>query len=208
MPAHGKSLAAIEHPGPIDALIDLRGEILNFLVSKILPRRENAAQENRRINRGKFALLPARASLQVDEVEEKSMLVVQDVGEEAQRVANALANFRGLAVAAMIANAETGQAKSRGRDARHRSRIVAVREGAILHLASLGAGLIPEEIKADALDFIEQLLVGALERRAVGLHERRRGALLATREGHQWRGQQAHPADAHQFPSGQKSPLA
>src|SRR5919201_2072518 len=102
VPTHRKCFAAIEHPGPVDALINFRREVLDFLVGKILPRREDAAQKNRRIDGGKFALLPACPGFHVDEMKEEAMLVGQIVGDESQSVANAIGNFRRLSIAAMV----------------------------------------------------------------------------------------------------------
>ena len=205
MPAHGKSLAAIEHPGPVHALIDFCGEVLDFLIGEILARGENAAQENRRIDGRKFALFPAGAGFHVDKVEEEAVFVVQIVGDKSQGVPNAVGDFRRLSVAAVVADAQTGQAESCGGDARHHARVVAVGESAIFHLAALGAGLVPKKLKTGALDFIKKLLVGSFKWSAVGLHERRGAALLATGNSRQRRGQEAHPAKAHHFPSIQKS---
>src|SRR5205807_2485783 len=150
MPAHGKRFAAIEHPTPIHAVINFRGKILDFLIGKILPRGKNTAKENRRIDGRKFALGPAFAGFHVDEMEEESVLVVQVIGEETQRKANALDNFRRLPVAAMVTDTKTSQAKTGGGDARHGVRIIAIRSGAVFYLAGFRAGFVPEKIKTGA----------------------------------------------------------
>src|SRR5215472_4813204 len=111
MPTHRKSGTAIEHPGPVDALIDFCREVLDFLIGEILARREDAAQENRGINGGEFALLPALTGFHVNEMKEEAVLVVQIVGDEFKRVSNAIGNLRRLAVAAVDADAKTGQAE-------------------------------------------------------------------------------------------------
>src|SRR5215467_4756950 len=125
-------------------------------------------------------------------MEKEAVLVVQIVGNESQGIANAIGDFGRLSVAAMICDAETGQAEPRGGDARHRVRVIAIRESAIFYLPGLGAGLIPKKLKAGALDFIEELLVGSLKWRAIRLNERGRRALLATGKRSQGRGQEAH----------------
>src|ERR1700747_3391676 len=116
MPAHGKSLATVKHPGPIHALIDLRRKILDFLIRKILPRGEHAAQKNGRIDRRQLALGPAVAGSHVDKMEKEPVLIVEMIGDKPQRVANALENFRRFPVIAMVADAKTLQAKPGGRD--------------------------------------------------------------------------------------------
>src|SRR5215469_8886213 len=184
MPSHGKRLATIEHPRPIHALIDFCGEVLDFLIGEILPRRENATQENRGIDGGKFALLPATAGFHVNEVEEESVFVVQIVGNETKLIPDALDDLGRLSVITSVADTKTGQPESGGGDTRHHPRIIAVGERAVFHLARLGTGFVPEEIETCALNLLEELLVSPFIRRAAGLHGRRRIALLTTGESH------------------------
>src|SRR5690242_3869852 len=138
-------------------------------------------------------------------MKEEAVFVVQIVGDKTQRVSNSIGDFRRLSVTAMVTNAQAGQTESGGRDARHGVRIITIRQSAVFYLPSFQASFIPKEFKTDALYFFEQLLVGSLERRAVGLHKRWRTAILATTERYQRRGHEAHSAEAHHFPSIQKS---
>src|SRR5215472_1228766 len=105
MPAHGKGLAAVEHPRPVNALIDFCGEVLDFLVGEILAASEDATQKNGGVDGRKLAFLPTSAGFHMDEVEEEAVFVVEFVGKEAQRVSDALDNLGRLSVITMVANA-------------------------------------------------------------------------------------------------------
>src|SRR5437899_6535567 len=72
MPAHEKGLATIQHPWPVHTMIDFCREVLDFLVGKILPCSENAAQKNRGVDRGELAFGPAIAGFHVDEMKEET----------------------------------------------------------------------------------------------------------------------------------------
>src|ERR1700740_3044922 len=103
MPSHGKRLAAIEHPRPVDAVIDFCGKILDFLIGKILTSGKNTAKENGRIDRRKFALFPANAGFHVNEMKKEAVFVMEIVGDKTQRVSHTLGDFRRLSVSAMVA---------------------------------------------------------------------------------------------------------
>src|SRR5207253_1693213 len=178
-----------------------RGQIFDLLVGKILPRGENAAQENRSIDGGELAFFPTLPRIHVDEVVEETMLVGQIVGEKFQRLADSLENFLMLPVFALIADAQAGQAKSRGGDAGHFSRIISISQRAVFYLAGLLARLAPEEIERGALNLVEKLFVSSLVGFACGLNERIRSPLPASRQCGQRRGKQTHPADFHDFSS-------
>src|SRR5580704_10712691 len=170
-PAHRESGPAIQHPWPIDTLVDLCCEVLDFLVGKILPGGENSAEKKRCIDGRQFALLPALAGFHVNEVVEKTVFVLEVVGEKAQRAEDALANLRGFSESPAVADAQARQAKSRGGDAGHGAVIISVGQRAVFHLAGFRAGFKPEEIETGALDLIQQLVVGPLIRRSGGLDE-------------------------------------
>src|SRR5271168_4876884 len=104
LPAHGEGRAAVQHPRPIDALVDFCGEVLDFLIGEILASGKDAAKKQGSVDRGQLAFLPALASLHVDEVVEETVFVLEVVREKTQRVADALANLRGLSETSAIAN--------------------------------------------------------------------------------------------------------
>src|SRR5580692_2404929 len=178
MPAHRKRGAAVQHPRPIDTLVNFRGEILDFLVGKILPSGQYAAKKQGSINGRQFGLVPALAGFHVDEVIVKTVLVLEVVREKTKRAANALENFLLRAKAAMVADAEACQTKASGGDARHGARVVPIRQRAVFHLPRFRARLKPEKIERCALNFVQQFFVGALIRRSSRLDE----FLLRSRE--------------------------
>src|SRR2546422_1191503 len=57
-----------------------------------------------------------RSGFHVNEVKEESMLVRQIVGQESQRLARAFENLSRLAIAALVADAQAGQTKSRSEE--------------------------------------------------------------------------------------------
>src|SRR6266705_4548463 len=177
MPAHRKGFAAIQHPWPIHAFVYFRGKVFDLLVGRVLPRRQYAAQQQRSVDGRKLALVPALPGLHVNEMKEESILVRQLVGEKPQRPAHTFENLRSLPVAAPVADAQTGQAKSCCGDTGHHSRIVAIGKGTIFYLARVLARFIPEEIESSALNLIEKLLIGSLVGRAGGLYKRLCGPL-------------------------------
>src|SRR5262245_53117830 len=107
---------------------------------------------------------------------------MQFVGQKAQRGTNPFANLGGFAKAAAVADAEAGQAETGGSDAGHGTIVVTRGKGAILHLSRFGAGFKPEEIEAEALNLIEQLLIGALIRGTLRCNEGFLGRSLRKRQ--------------------------
>ena len=55
----------------------------------------------------------------MNEVEKEPVLVWQIVGQESQRLLHAFNNLRRLAITTLVANAQAGQAESRGGDTGH-----------------------------------------------------------------------------------------
>src|SRR5580700_4517941 len=55
-PALGEGGAAIQHPGPVDTLVDLSGKTLDLRILKILPAGEHAAQQDGGIDRRHFGV--------------------------------------------------------------------------------------------------------------------------------------------------------
>ena len=89
VPAHGKRLAAVQHPGPIDALVNLRGQVLNFRIVEVRAGGEHAAKEKGRVHGRELALVPAGAGIHVVKVVVEAVLVRHVLPEEAQTAARA-----------------------------------------------------------------------------------------------------------------------
>ena len=111
------------------------------------------------------------AGFHVNEVIVETVFVLKIVRQKTQRVAYTLQNLRGRAKTAMVADAQARQAKSRGCDAGHGTRVVSIRQSAVLHLARFRACFKPEKIEGRALNFVQQFFVGPLIRRSRGLDE-------------------------------------
>ena len=91
---------------------------------------------------------------------------------KSQRDANTFQNRRALHSRARHRCTATFGQPGRGY-ARHLARVFPIQKCAILQLPSLWVCFIPEKLEADVLDFIQQLFVGPLKRRAAGiLHHR------------------------------------
>src|ERR1700732_3274376 len=56
LPSHGEGFAAIEHPRPIDTLVDRGCEILNLGIIEILANGEHTAEQKRAVDRGEFTV--------------------------------------------------------------------------------------------------------------------------------------------------------
>ena len=131
------------------------------------------------------------------------MLVGQIVGEKFQRLAHSFQNFRILPVFALIADAQAGQAKSRGGNTGHFSRIISTSQRAVFYLARLFARFVPEEIERGALNFVEKLVVSSLVGFAYGLNKRIRSALSTSTQRRQRRGEHTRPTNLHYVSSAQ-----
>src|SRR6185436_13117909 len=86
-----------EHPAKIDALVNLGGERSDLpVVAKILPGGQYSCEQQRRINRGDFALPAPFARLRIQPMIKPATLMEGPVRKKSQRVARARA--RGTAV--------------------------------------------------------------------------------------------------------------
>src|SRR6185437_8545780 len=73
IPAHGEGVAPIEHPGPVDTLVNLLREGANAPVGEVGARGEDAAKQQRCVNGRQFAVTPAPAGFNVSEMEEEAL---------------------------------------------------------------------------------------------------------------------------------------
>src|SRR5271157_2314531 len=129
-PAHGESFAAVQHPRPVYALVNLRGEILDFLIGKILASGKDAAKQQGSVYGGQLAFFPAPAGFHVDEMEEEAVFVLEVVCKKAKGVADAGENVRGRGKTAMVADAQARQAESSCGGAGHGALVISIGESA------------------------------------------------------------------------------
>ena len=168
MPAHGEGGSTVEHPGPVDAVVDEGGELVDLgVVVKVRAGGENAAEEQRGVDGGDFYVLCADAGVDVVEVVEEAVDAGQGVRVEVQRAADLLDDFGARLVAAVVGDAESGEAEAGAGDGGHGAGIElaigVVGGGAVEDLAGGGAGLLDEVEAGAALHVVEEELVGVGE---------------------------------------------
>src|SRR5216684_5732905 len=99
-------------------------------------------------------------------MKKEAMLVRQSIREKTQGFAHSFQNIGGFPIAALVPDAQAGQAKSRRRDAGHKARVISIGQGAVLHLARVLARFIPEKTERSALNLVEKLFVRSFVRSA------------------------------------------
>src|SRR6267378_5910636 len=70
LPSHGERFTAVEHPWPIDALVDCGREILDLAIIEMLANRQHPTKQNRGVDRGEFAVPYPLSGFDIDEVVE------------------------------------------------------------------------------------------------------------------------------------------
>src|SRR5215469_6194334 len=170
-PPHGEGLAVVEHPGPVDALVELLRERLDARVGKVGSGSLDAAEQDRRVDGGEFTAAPAASGFDVGEVVEEAVNLGQMVEVPIESGAYPVDDLRVGHVAAMVGDAEGGEAKAGGRDRGHAARVagaVEVVARAVKHLAGGRMALLPEVEAALADEVVEKGLVVAGDARRLG----------------------------------------
>jgi hypothetical protein len=119
MPAHRKGLAPIQHPRPIHSLIKLGSQLLDLRIFKISPRRQNPAKQQRTVDRRELRPGEALSRLHIGKVIEEPVHLGEMIQVPAQRCSHTFHDLRVRQIAAMIGNAECGQAEPGRCGARH-----------------------------------------------------------------------------------------
>ena len=90
----GHQVAAVQHPGPIDAIANLCREPTDILIPlKIGATGQDATEQQRRIDAGKLAIPMPLAVSPIDEMIKESVLLVHLTCKEVQRGMGALARL-------------------------------------------------------------------------------------------------------------------
>ena len=189
-----KGVAAVQHPGPVDALVNLRGEPADFAVARILPAGEHAAKQQGGVDGRQLAFPEPFAGAHVDEVIKKTALLRELFPEIAQRVGDAPENFPAIQVATFPRDAESGESKTRGGNAADLARVRAVGEAAVLHQAGGRIGGFPEIERGGALQFVQEAVSRREELRPDGA---RCGPGRESRGGQRCREQHLAARDLH-----------
>ena len=117
VPAHGEGFSAVEHPGPVDTVVELRGEVGDSAVVEIGSDGENSAEEDGGVDGRYFDVDEGLACFDVAEVVEEAMLVGHLVEMKVERGDDLLLDASGVLVAALVRNTESGKAVAGGGDA-------------------------------------------------------------------------------------------
>jgi len=156
-PTHREGIAPGQHPRPVHPSVEMLGQVHDVPVSgEVMSAGQHAGQQQGRVDRGQFAVSPALPGLHVDEVIEESVFVGHVPGQEAQRGANPSLDLRPGGVAALVGDAQCGQAEAGGGDAGHATLLQACGPGPVPDLPGSGTGLLPEEQEGGPLDLVEQ----------------------------------------------------
>src|SRR5271155_1945464 len=95
----------------------------------------------------------------------KEAVFVRDfVPSETQGGANLFEDFLRVGPAALIGDAQRREAEAGGGDAGHVTRVVAFRGAAVFGETRLGMGLLEKKLCGSFGDFVEQLIVGLIQR--------------------------------------------
>ena len=162
LPAHGEGLAAIEHPWPVHALIDRRGQLLNPRVLKVPARGQYAAKQQGGVDGRKLRTGIALSGFHIRKVIEKPVRLRQMVQVPIERCPYPFHNLRMRQVAAMIGDAQRGQSEARGGDAGHPARIaraIEVVASPVENLPCFGMALFPEKQTALSFKIVQESFI-------------------------------------------------
>ena len=166
MPAHGKGLAAVKHPGPVDAVVELGGEGCDFGIVEVGAGGEGAAEKDGGVHGRYFDVDERAAGFDVAEVREEAVLVRHLVEVEVEGGKDLLFDATGVLIAALVGDAESGETEAGGGDAGGEvlveltgGRFVG---GAVKDLSCGWVGLLREVETSSALHLFEedQIVVG------------------------------------------------
>ena len=159
-PAHGEGFTAVEHPGEVDAVIELRSEGGDLRVVEVGPGGEDAAEKDGCVDRGHFYVYEGLAGFYVVEVVEEAMLVGHLVEMKVERSDDLLLDAIGGEVAALVGDAECGEAEASGGDAGSKVSVEFAGGGlvgcAVENLAGRGIGLLGEVETAGSLQLFQE----------------------------------------------------
>ena len=146
-------------PGPLDAIEYGVGELRNRFVVKMLLAGEDAAEEDRGIDRRYLRVPHSFTGVDIGEVIEESAMSGQFVPQERQALDYALARLGVTYKAAHFPDTDGGEAEAGGRDTRNSACVFGADVAAIFGQSGWRAGLFPEEEEAAVLKIVQELLI-------------------------------------------------
>ena len=160
VPAHGEGFAAIEHPGPVDAVVELRGEVGDFGVVEVGASGEDSAEEDGGVDGGDFDVDEGLAGFDVAEVVEEAVLVRHLVEMKVERGDDLFFDAIGVEITALVGDAESTEAVAGGCDAGSEVLVEfsggGLVGGAVEDLSGGWVGLLGEVETAGAFHFLEE----------------------------------------------------
>ena len=164
-PSVRKQACIFRKPGPVHAIEDGMGQLVDVFVLKMLAAGQHAAEQNRGIDRRDLRIPHSLAGVDIREVIEESAMRGQLVPEKRQALDDAQPRVRVADKAALFGDANCRQAEAGGGDAGAEARVLGANIAAVLDQARLRIGLLPEEQEAGVLQVVQKLVVLRRERR-------------------------------------------
>jgi len=117
VPAHGEGFSAVEHPGPVDTVVELCGEVGDSAVIEIGAGGEDTAEKDGSVDGRYFDVDEGFAGFDIAEVIEEAVLVGHLVEMKVERGDDLLLDPSGVLVAALVGDTESAEAIAGGGDA-------------------------------------------------------------------------------------------
>src|SRR5580658_540044 len=141
-PRHGEHIPAVEHPGPINAMIKIGRKLINLMiVAEVLSRREHATEQQRCVDGRGLAPMKRSSALYIIEVRKEAVVVLQLVMMKPQGVTHARQNSLMRNVTSPISDAQRREPEASRCNRRHTTAVANSRriEGlrSIQHLPSI-----------------------------------------------------------------------
>ena len=139
----------------------------DFGMLEILAAGEDAAEQDGGVDRGDFRVPQPLAGIDIRPVVEESAMIREFLPEKPHRIEDAIARLRVRNEAALVGDANRGEAEAERRDAAEL--IILIRRdhiAAVAHEAGIWIRLLPEKKEIRALDLIAEGLGPAAKRSA------------------------------------------
>jgi len=160
IPAHGEGFAAVEHPRPVDAVIELRGERGDLGIIEVGTDGEDAAEEDGGVDGGDFDVDEGFAGFDVAEVIEETVLVRHLVEMKVERGDDLLPDPAGVEVSALVGDTKRCEAEAGGGNAGGEVLVELASGGfiggAVEDLSGIWVGLFCEIKTASALHLFDE----------------------------------------------------
>ena len=155
----GEQCGVFRKPRPIDAAEDQVGQLHDIGMPEVFTASQDSTEEYGGVDGGDFGVPHALAGVDVGEVIEESAMMRHFFPQEAEGGKDALQGGAPGNEAALLGDAQRGQAETGGGDASYDAFVGCLHIAAVLDHSSLGAGLLPEEEKIGAFQIVQKLVI-------------------------------------------------